>query len=176
MNRPFGAIALAALASLAIIPAAAAQRDGAIIQNSGSTNFSGYTIKVWSDGSTSAVRSRRGGMPLGDATSGQIPLSVAEKLFQDLRSAKHGAQIARRSCVKSVSFGTSTVVFYHGWTSPDLTCPSDGLAGALAADTGSVTAALHMQGQPSHMIPMLPNERRRPEGASASPEPKPSAS
>lgn len=174
MNRTLGAIALGALASLAFIPAAAAQRDGAIIQNSGSTNFSGYTIKVWSDGSTSAVRSRRGGAPLGEATSGQIPLSVAQKLFEDLASAKQSGRIARGSCMKSVSFGSSTVVIYHGWSSPDLTCPGGGLTGALAADTGTVTAALHIQGQ--HMIPMLPNERRRPEGASASPEAKPSAS
>ena len=73
--------------------------------------------------------------------------------------------------MKSVSFGTTTVVQYHGWTSPDLECPGDGTVIALGSDAKKIAAQVRMQGVRSHAIPRLPNEPRR-----AEPEPTPSAS
>ena len=175
MNRTLRAFALALLVMPAFT-AASAQRDGAIIENSGSTNFSGYAIKVWSDGSTSTTLMRRGGVPLGSPSMGQIPKDLAQKFLADLQSAKRGAKIAAQSCTKSASFGSTTIATYHGWTSPDLTCPGDGYVVALGADAGKIAAALQVKDEPYRRIPMLPNERRRPEGAGASPEPAPSAS
>ena len=174
MNKTLGALAIASLACLATIPAGAAQRDGAIIQNSGSTNFSGYTIKVWSDGSAWTVPSRRG-VASGSPRTGTVPMQLVSKFFEDLKTAKQSGHVAAQTCMKSASFGSTMVVQYHGWTTPDLTCPGDGFVVSIAADANKIAAALSVQ--TSRRTPMLPNEHRRPpvEGtpapqASASPE------
>ena len=175
------AIALAALvaAGTAVLASAASGRDGAVIRNTGSTNFSGYTIKVWSDGSAQTVHSDRSGRPLDQPANGRIPKAVADQFFRDLRTAK-GQPTSAQPCMKSASFGTSTIVEYHGWSTPDLECGGNGFVIALGSDVHKIVALLHVQGIQPHRIPMLPNEPRRPEPsggqASPSPEPTPSAS
>ena len=177
--------ALAALASLACFALAAAMphRDGAEILNSGSTNFAGYTVKVWSDGSAWSVHTLRGGAPAGSPATGSVPADLATKFLSDLAAAKHSGRVVSQACAKSASFGSTLVVRYHGWTTPDLNCPGDGFATSIAADAGKIAAALKVSQVRTHRVPMLPNERRRPpiEGspqpqASATPEPAPSAS
>ncbi|HKU67660.1 MAG TPA: hypothetical protein VJP85_07790 [Candidatus Baltobacteraceae bacterium] len=163
------------------IAKAAFTRDGAVIRNTGSTNFSGYTIKVWSDGSTWAVHSNRAGTPLDAPVTSDVPPNLAQHFLQEAKQAKNN-RVMGQSCMKSASFGTSTVVLYHGWTSPDLECPGDGLTVALAADAHKIAALLKISGEQPHRIPMLPNEKRRvpseaPSGQpSATPEPTNSAS
>src|SRR5579871_6538364 len=161
MNSALRIAACTSLACLAFI-AAAAQRDGATIVNSGSTNFSGYTIKVWSDGSTWAVHSRRGGPAIDQPVRGSVAPQLAAQFLSDLKTAKHSGQIVSHACVKSASFGSSTVVQYHGWQTPDLLCPGDGFVVSIAADANKIVAALKMTGLSTHRVPMLPNERRRP--------------
>jgi hypothetical protein len=80
--------------------------------------------------------------------------------------------------MKSASFGTSTVVTYHHWTSPDLECPGDGYVIALAADAHKIAALLKIQGERGHAVRLLPNEPRRvpAEQPSATPEPHAAAS
>ncbi len=147
---------------LACVAAAGAShmRDGAVIRNSGSTNFSGYTVKVWSDGSTWAVHSNRMGTQLDTPVTGRIPQNVAQRFLSEARQSRAN-RVVSQPCMKSASFGTSTVVLYHGWTSPDLECPGDGLVVALGSDAHKIVALLKIQGQPAHRIPMLPNEPRR---------------
>jgi hypothetical protein len=166
-----------ALAFGCAIAAAAYTRDGGVIQNSGSTNFSGYTIKVWSDGSTWAVHSNRAGDAIDAPMTRHIPRSLALTFLNDAKQAKRNRVISR-SCMKSASFGTSTVTEYHRWTSPDLECPGDGFVVALAADAHKIAAALKIQGVRGHAIRLLPNEPRRvpAEQASGTPEPSPPAS
>lgn len=161
---------------------AAHMRDGAVIRNSGSTNFSGYTVKVWSDGATWWVHSNRAGDAIGTPATGHVPQTLAQTFLRDARQARSN-RVTSRPCMKSASFGTSTVVTYHGWTSPDLECPGDGFAIALGSDMHKIVALLKIQGlPPARRIPMLPNEPRRvpsemPSGqASPTPEPTPSAS
>lgn len=179
MKRTIPALALALLGVTVAIAFGAPRRDGAIIRNTGSTNFSGYTIKIWSDGATQTLHSNRAGQPLDQPVNGRVPKAVADQLFRDLRSAK-GQPTGAQACMKSASFGTTTVVEYHGWTTPDLECGGNGFVIALGSDVHKVAALLHVQGIQPHRIPMLPNEPRRPEPtggqASASPEPAPSAS
>ncbi len=135
-------------------------RDGAIISNTGSTNFAGYTIQVWSDGSS---------------TAGRIPAALVQKFFSDAKAAR-GLQPAGPHCMKSASFGSATSVWYHGWTSADLECSGAGTLQALAADVHQIVSTLGVQGKPHH-IPLLPNELRRlPVEATASPERSPAAS
>lgn len=162
---------------------AAAGRDGAVIVNSGSTNFSGYTIKVWSDGSAQSYHSRVGAPPLDKPVAGRVPPSLAQRLLADLKTAKHAGRLIPRPCMKTPSFSVTMVAVYHGWTTPDLICGGDALVNAVGSDANKVVAALGIKPLGSHRVPLLPNEKRRlpPEAspqpqASASPEPAPSAS
>jgi hypothetical protein len=150
---------------------ASGMHDGALIRNTGSTNFSGYSIKVWSDGTTWAVHANRMGDPVDTPQSGHVDARLAQTFLHDAQQARRNRLLAPQHCMKSASFGTSTVVLYHDWTSPDLECPSnDGFAVALATDAHKIVAALRLQGLPTHALPrLLPNEQRRP-------EPTPSAS
>ncbi len=158
-------------------------RDGSVIRNSGSTNFTGYTIKVWSDGTTWAVHSNRAGAQIGTPVRGQIPATLAVTFLHDaLQARKNRDSIISRPCMKSASFGSVTTVLYHEWTSPDLECPGGGFVVALGADAHKIAALLKMQGIPGRRIPMLQNEPRRmpaemqSEQPSPSPEPGTSAS
>lgn len=179
MNRKLAFLSMVLALACASAAVAAFTRDGAVIRNSGSTNFTGYTIKVWSDGSTWAVHSDRAGTQLDAPVSGNIPANLAQRFLGEAKQAKQNHAISQH-CMKSASFGTTTVVLYHGWTSADLECPGDGLTVALGADAHKIAALLKVQGV--HHIPMLPNEKRRipsdmPSGqSSATPEPAPSAS
>jgi hypothetical protein len=158
---------------------AAQMRDGAVIRNSGSTNFSGYTIKVWSDGSTWAVHSNRAGEQMGSPITGHISPTLAQTFLHDAQQARKNRVISR-PCMKSASFGTVTTVLYHGWNSPDLECPGDGFVVALGADAHKIAALLKIQGMPGHRIPMMPNEPRRvpteTQSGQPSPSPEPSTS
>lgn len=164
-----------------VLAAAAPLRDGGVIRNSGSTNASGYTIKVWSDGSTWAVHSNRAGVEMGAPVTGHISSALAKTFLRDAEQArKH--RVVSQPCMKSASFGTTTVARYHGWTSPDLECPGDGYVVALAADAHKIAALLKIQGMPGHPIRLLPNEPRRVPAETSSgrpsptPEPAPPAS
>jgi hypothetical protein len=174
MSVAFGLVVLACLTLQSA--QAEPERDGAIIRNSGSTNISGYIVEVWSDGSASSVLIQRTGAVLTSPVSGRVSTDLTRKFFEDVRAAKAAGRLGTESCMKSASFGSTTVVEYHGWTSPDLTCPGDGMVVALASEANAITSALAVQGHTYRRIPMLPNEHRRPEGATASPEPSPSAS
>jgi hypothetical protein len=148
----------------------AASRDGAMIQNTGSTNAAGYTIKVWSDGSAWATLSDRGGAPSGQPFTATISTDLAQKFLRDAQVARKTVAVVTR-CMKSASFGTSTFVHYHGWTSPDLECPGGGNAqAAVTADAHEIAGDLHLGPAAGlRRIPM-PNEKRR------LPEPAPTAS
>lgn len=172
MKRQIAAISMVLALGCAAI-AVAQSRDGAVIRNSGSTNFSGYTIKVWSDGSTWATSSNRAGIATGTASSGHIPANLAQTFLHDAQQARRNRVISEH-CMKSVSFGTVTTVIYHGWSSPDLECPGDGFVVALGADAHKIAALLKIEGG---RRTLLPNEPRRvptestPSQASPTPEP-----
>ena len=172
--RTLSAAFLAMFLAAAGLAAASGTPDGAVIHNTGSTNFLGYTIKVWSNGRATAVHSARNGRAVEPPVSGTLPDSVVSQFFNDLHTARN-SRPASQPCVKSASFGTATIVQYHGWTSPDLECGGDGSVNALGSDAKKIAAQLQIQGMPVRSIPMLPNEHRRPEPtptqAGGTPEP-----
>lgn len=134
------AAVLAGFALLGFQAGAAGAVDGATIVNSGSTNTPGYTIAVRSDGSaTLAVRGRLG-MPANPPKSFSVSSTVAQQFMDDLKAARDG-HAAGQPCMKSASFGTTTRVTWHGWTSPDLQCPPGGLLAPLARDVAQIRAA-----------------------------------
>ncbi|MGZ3531398.1 MAG: hypothetical protein ACXVAR_07860 [Vulcanimicrobiaceae bacterium] len=153
------AAVVAATALLFAAPAlGAASRDGAVIRNSGSTNFAGFTIKVWSDGAASTAASNRIGSVEGPARNVSIAPTVAQKLLADLKAARDG-HATGRPCMKSASFGYRLNVQWHGWTSPDLSCPGgDALTQALTADVRSIQEATGAGAGPPRRL--LPNEPR----------------
>lgn len=181
MKRQLAAFGIALALGCAGAAAAAYSRDGGVIRNSGSTNFTGYTIKVWSDGSTWAVHSNRAGEPIDSPVTGHIPADLAQRFLHDAQQTREN-HVTSQPCMKSASFGTSTVVLYHGWTSPDLECPGGGFVETLGQQAHKIAGLLKIQGVQPHRIPMLPNEPRRIPNESASgqpsatPEPTPSAS
>ena len=148
----------AALALGAFAACTAAEPDSATIVNSGSTNFTGYTIDVRSDGSASAETSNR-----GDAASTPKPFTIdaatAKQFFADLAAAR-ADKAAVPQCMKSASFGSTTRVTWHGWTSPDLSCPPDDAAWTALvrdvqtiADASGVSAGPRRGGGPLRMQP-----------------------
>lgn len=121
--------------------ACAAARDGATIVDSGSTNTLGYRIDVWSDGSATLAVQNRAGVAEGAPKSFQITAATASRFFADLRAARD-ARVTGAPCMKSASFGTTTRITWHDWTSPDLSCPPDNaLLSALAHDVETIRTA-----------------------------------
>ena len=92
-----------------------------------------------------------------------LSLATATKFFVDVKAARsNGQQLGH--CMKSASFGTRTHVQWHGWTSPDLTCPPfTPQVGALAQDVSAIQSAAHVTGfMPGHLIRRtLPPEMRK---------------
>jgi hypothetical protein len=166
---------LAVVALAAGVAIAAKARDGVVIHNTGSTNFVGYTIKLRSDGTATVVRANRAGEAIGAPSTGTVPMDIVRKFFDDLKAAKKSGNAVGRSCMKSASFGSATVVQYHGWTSPDLECPGEGFVGSLAAQAHQIAAALQVQSMPMRR-PLMPNEPRRPETGPAQASPTPESS
>ncbi|HTU82627.1 MAG TPA: hypothetical protein VMF61_10890 [Candidatus Acidoferrales bacterium] len=129
------------IAAGAFAVAGAAARDGATIVNSGSTNALGYTIDVWSNGSAVVTLRDRTGTALGTPKPFSLPDAVASRFMADLKAAR-AAKPPASACMKSASFGTTTHVEWHGWTSPDLDCPPrNAPTAALVHDVGVIRLA-----------------------------------
>jgi hypothetical protein len=129
-----------ALGCVAVALVAAVSAGSAKIVDSGSTNTSGYTIVVQTDGSASIVVQQ-------SATQSSTPKAftlskdTATKLFADLAAART-ANAVTVPCMKSASFGTTLRIAWQGWTSPDLSCPAkDALGAALISDVQAVREA-----------------------------------
>ena len=157
-------------AGVAAVPA----RDGATIVNSGSTNFAGYKIEVWSDGTASVVSSNRTGAILSTPKPFTLDPATTQRFFADLATARsEGAKTV--PCMKSASFGSTTRVAWHDWTSPDLTCPPGNAAASapLVRDVEEIAKASGINDAPRGYGPGI----RRPPGLSPNtPEPSPTSS
>ncbi len=139
---------------LAIALVAAAPRDSAVIVDSGSTNTQGYKIQVWSDGTASITPADRFGTAQGAAKPFSVPASTATRFFADLAAARKGAA-AGEPCMKSASFGTTTHVVWHGWTSPDLDCPAaNALTAALVHDIAEIRQTSGISAEPLRRAPL----------------------
>ncbi|PZR56053.1 MAG: hypothetical protein DLM50_09560 [Candidatus Meridianibacter frigidus] len=141
--------------------------DGALIANSGSTNSPAYAIRVRSDGFAQIT----GG---GSPREARVDGTLAGKLLADARVAKTANPRGGAPCMKSASFGSRTTVLYHGWRSPDLGCPAEGILATLTGDVQAVASALGA-GHPGHRVTLPPREPRAvPSDAGGAPIPAPS--
>ncbi len=142
------------------------RQDGASITNSGSTNGPGYVVTLWTVGRARVVVGNGQRLQL-------IDTQLASRFFADLRMARNSASRSA-PCMKSASFGSRTVVLWHGWTSPDLSCPAAGTAANLKADWETISSQLglsHLQGR---IIQLPRNEPRiAPKMTPTAPQPTP---
>ena len=96
-----------------------------------STNTKGYDVSISPTGKV-------------EGTSKTLSKQLTDKLFRDARSVGAVDQIAAAHCMKSASFGTTTMVQFNGRTSPDLSCGSeDPKAAALWEDVKQALAYLN---------------------------------
>jgi len=138
--------------------------DGAVIANSGSTNAPSWTLAIRSDGSTVLAIAPwlRGEAPHATQTprTAALPLDLTTRFFADIVNART-VPPQPITCMKSVSFGTATVVRWHGWQSSDLSCPqSDARTRILAADIRTILGTLGITGFPPGRVP-LPHDMHR---------------
>ena len=137
------------------------------IIDSGSTNSSGYTVRVYAGGQAEIMMNRP-----ASTRQAKIPRSMASDLFAAIHLAQsNGRPSGAATCMKSASFGSSMRVKYSTWTSPDLNCPVIGANAAVKAQVEKILARLKVHPGTGHFITLPVNEPRRMEGP-----PAPSAS
>lgn len=125
-------------------------RTTAAILNSGSTNTIGYRVYVAPSGAVNYVDGN-------GQKQGTLSPRLKNKFFKDLKAAMPLSNLAvAKSCMKSTSFGTSTVVVLGGERSPDLSCPGNKQAQALANDIMAITKLLHISNLPRSQGQELP--------------------
>jgi len=151
-------------AALLASAAAAATVDGAVVENSGSTNGAGWRMVIRSSGqATTQVLSRSQAAPSPFTPDP----ALVETFFRDVRAARD-SNTPPATCMKSASFGSRTMVLWHGWSSGDLSCPGNtGAMGALAQDVAALQSAGH--------VTALPLYRRSPIEIRGTPSPSPSS-
>jgi len=140
-----------AVASLALFALAAApcRLDGARILDTGSTNVPGFTIAVRSDGTGWWRPSMRMGKPEAAKHTFTIAEGIARRFLAAMERGR--AQGVRGvPCMKSASFGHSVFAIWHGWRSPDITCPLDTATARRIAT--SIHAVIAASGMPAPIV------------------------
>jgi hypothetical protein len=150
MNKSFSlritrvALALSLMVlPLAVCAANTPSRDGATIVDSGSTDWSGYKMDVWSDGNADLTLQDRGSATHGPVKTFTISASRAHRFFADLKAARDG-DAAKEFCGTYAGNATTAFVQYHSWMSPDLACapaPNSVLTLALINDVNAILSA-----------------------------------
>ena len=120
------AVSIAVLLGAASLRAAASAP--AVILNSGSTNTAGFRLVVEKSGDAEYKPLPRKYGPQSSAPTGptrrKLPDALAQRFYSDLEAAKPLASLPRERCMKSASFGTTTIIQFGGEETPDLSCPS----------------------------------------------------
>jgi len=111
--------------------------NDAVIVNSGSTNFSGYTLVIHPDFSAEVAVN-------GVARQTAVLEADAKSLFAKLDGAMPLDSLAIGHCMKSASFGTTTTIAYHGKVTPDLSCGVDAAGRELARAAAVITSKLNI--------------------------------
>ena len=120
------AISLALLFGAASLRAAAGAP--AVILNSGSTNTAGFRLTVEKSGDAEYAPLPRKYGPQSPAptepTRHKLPDALVQRFYSDLEAAKPLSGLPRERCMKSASFGTTTIIQFDGEETPDLSCPN----------------------------------------------------
>lgn len=132
--------------AMALVP-----NNVATILNSGSTNTIGYRIYVSRSGEVNYVDGK-------GSNQGKLSEKLTEKFFRDLKVAEPLSNLPVRGCIKSVSFGTSTIIRLAGQQSQDISCPGNAKAQRLDNDVIAITKALNVVNVPKSQGKPLPPE------------------
>jgi hypothetical protein len=136
----------------------------AVIENSGSTNTSGWRLTVYRSGSAEWTVSQRRNSPLCGKNKGTLSPELTRRFFRDLSSLMPLSKLPAGHCAKSASFGTAMRATFQGATSPDLTCPAGGETDQLLKDVGEIETALGIAtqvGAPSGCEQTAPERRHQ---------------
>ena len=122
----------------------------AVIENTGSTNTSGYTITLTSTGGKYHVASvSNNGNDRNSETGNKEPLGQqVRQFFADLSAAMPLTDLPAGRGMRSASFGTRTFITYQGQRSPDLTFSGDPRTAALKADIAVIATAMRCHNSP----------------------------
>lgn len=146
---------------LAALPAVAKEtgplkseiRKAVVIDNTGSTNTTGYKVYVLSTGGVWYTNGRDISAP-GPIDGTTLPKTQVKRLFRDLAAAMPLTSLPVRHGMRSASFGTLTYITYKGQRSPDLTFASDARMAALKADIDQIVKTLHIGNAPRRPVVM----------------------
>jgi hypothetical protein len=154
-RRMFRIAALGVVASLGGCAGASSSTPPAVvITNTGSTNTIGYRVRVSPDGQASFESG-------GGSGQASLPPDLLSRVEHDVMAASPLSKLpASTSCMKSVSFGTSTYVVAGDERSPDLSCPADVVEQSLKDDVVAIVATLKirnvLRGQGKELSPQDP--------------------
>jgi hypothetical protein len=115
--------------------------DAAVIENSGSTNTAGYRIAVRPSGEAAYTTG-------GNVERGTVSRATAHWLFAKLAAAGPLDALAVRHCMKSASFGSSTLLEWQGARSSDLSCGGDPTVAELNRTIGVILTQLRVSPGP----------------------------
>jgi hypothetical protein len=159
-------LALALFVVTAGTAVAGAPLDGAVVRQSASTNTQPVEIRLWSNGHAQVA------VGMQDRREFTVPVDVANKFFQDVRAARTNPG-TQRPCMKSVSFGTTTHVTWHEYTSWDLQCrPLSPAVAVLADDVEQIMGLANVGSTVRNRIPNPNYIKRAPVEGPVTPAPK----
>jgi hypothetical protein len=99
----------------------------AVIVNSGSTNTAGFRLTLTRSGEAEYTPMARKYGPQGasptEPVRRKIPDVLAQRFYANLDAAKPLSELPKERCMKSASFGTTTMIQFGGEATPDLSCP-----------------------------------------------------
>ena len=154
-HNPSRAAALLLVLALACGPGALPAQamvmsNTVVVSNSGSTNFIGYRLSIAPGGQAVYVTGE-------GPRRGWLPRSMLRRLKRDIAAASPLSGLPLpASCMKPMSFGTSTFVALGSERSPDLTCPANGAARALKRDVVAIVSFLGIRNVPHAQGTELP--------------------
>jgi hypothetical protein len=120
---------LSACVCIAQAPAPGPRNTEAVVVSSGSTNTSGFRIRIELSGEAAYTNVPRRLAPpaLNDSAvplRAMLPGPLIRRFFDDLTAAGPLSDLPRSHCMKSASFGTTLIIEFDGNTTPDLRCPA----------------------------------------------------
>ena len=121
-------LTVTALAAIAVASACSAQSSlaSAVILNSGSTNTAGYRISVErrGDAEYTVTPRRQRSEESVEPMHHKLTDALVQRFFADLESAEPLEELPSTHCLKSASFGSSTIIQFGHEQTPDLSCPT----------------------------------------------------
>lgn len=111
------------LCGACLAAAVSSSTDSAAIVNSGSTNSAGFTIVVERSGDSEYRVAPRGFNAVRPIRR-KLPAALVQRFYSDLEAAQPLSALPGEHCLKSKSFGSTTIIQLGSEKTPDLSCPN----------------------------------------------------